>query len=69
MEAAQDFMSDYAWHPEAIFALCAAAEDHLLKFFEVCRPRLYRWLNTYALLLTCRRNRNVSVKQSWSQKL
>ena len=34
-EAAQDYMSELAFHPEAILALCAAAEDHLLEFFEV----------------------------------
>ena len=45
-------MTDYAFDPEAIFALCAAAEEHLLEFFEVCCPRLYYWLNTYALLLS-----------------
>ena len=43
---------DFAWDPDAIFALCAAAEEHLLEFFEVCCPRLYYWLNTYALLLS-----------------
>ncbi len=45
-------MTDFAWDPEAIFALCAAAEDHLLDFFMVCCPRLYHWLDTYALLLS-----------------
>ena len=45
-------MTDFAFDPEAIFALCAAAEEHLLEFFEVCCPRLYYWLNTYALLLS-----------------
>jgi hypothetical protein len=45
-------MSDIAWDPEAILALCAAAEDHLLEFFEVCCSRLYYWLNTHALLLS-----------------
>ena len=45
-------MTDYAWDPEAILALCAAAEDHLLEFFEVCCPSSYSyWHNSYALLL------------------
>ncbi len=35
METAQDFMSDYAWDPEAILALCAAAEDHLLEMLNI----------------------------------
>lgn len=35
IEAAQDLISDIPFHPDAILALCAAAEDHLLEFFEV----------------------------------
>ena len=47
-----EYLYGAAWDSEAIFVQRAAAEDHLLEISEVCCPRLYYWLNTYALLLS-----------------
>ena len=38
MEIAQDFCSDWAWHPDAILALQYAAEDYLVEMFQVRLP-------------------------------
>jgi hypothetical protein len=41
METAQDFMSDVAWHPDGILALQVAAQEHLVKYFQVSSLNLF----------------------------
>jgi len=35
METAQNYPSDIAMHPDCILALQVAAQEHLLKYFQV----------------------------------